>query len=70
MFSCNNTSIGFADFFKSCRQGPTRLKKIGEYLYHYDCVIGSGTYSQVYEGISIQTKKPVAIKVVDLEMVK
>lgn len=70
MFSCNNTSIGLGDFFKSCKQGPTRLKKIGDYLYHYDCVIGSGTYSQVYEGISIQSKKPVAIKVVDLEMVK
>lgn len=65
MFSCNS-SQGFGDFFQSCKQMPARLKKIGDYMYHYDCEIGTGTYSKVYSGVSIQNKKPVAIKVVDL----
>lgn len=69
MFTCNATT-DVTDVFKSCRQGTTKLKKIGDYVYHYDYVIGSGTYSKVYEGLSLLTDKPVAIKVVDLEIIK
>lgn len=31
MFSCNMAAsgIGFEDFFNTCRQGPTKIKKIG-----------------------------------------
>ena len=65
MFSCN-TNNGFTDFFQSCTQMPTKLKKIGDYMYHYDYLIGAGTYSKVYSGVCIQNKKKVAIKVVDL----
>jgi serine/threonine protein kinase len=32
--------------------------------------MGNGTYSQVYEGLSLQNNKPVAIKVIDLSMIK
>jgi serine/threonine protein kinase len=63
MFSCTG------DILKSCKQGA-KIKKIGDYFYHYDFMIGSGTYSKVYEGVSMITDKPVAIKVVDLDIIK
>lgn len=66
MFSCNNPISSFGELFLGCKQGPTKIKKVGEYIYHYDYQIGSGTYSQVYEGVSLQNDKAVAIKVIDL----
>jgi len=39
-------------------------------MYHYDYQIGQGTYSQVFEGANIKTEKQVAIKVIDLAMIK
>lgn len=53
MFSCSNPIKTFGELFIDCRQGPTKIKKVGEYIYHYDYQIGSGTYSQVYEGVSL-----------------
>jgi len=69
MFTCSGATDS-SGIFQTCNQGPSKLKKIGEYLYNYDNLIGNGTYSQVYEGFNLLNDKPVAIKVIDLQMVK
>ncbi len=48
MFTCNGTEEGFGNPFQTCKAEPSRRKKVGDYLYHYDLLIGSGTYSHVY----------------------
>lgn len=69
MFSCTAPSNSL-EFFNSCRQGSYKFKKIGNYIYNYGSLIGAGTYSTVYEGTNLENDKEIAIKVIDLEMIK
>lgn len=70
MFTCNGSPESFGNLFQTCKSEPSKIKKVGDYIYRYDFLIGSGTYSHVYEGLSLQSNKAVAVKVIDLEMIK
>ena len=45
MFLCKDVPI-------CCYDLESKMKKIGDYVYRYDNVIGEGRFSKVYAGIN------------------
>ena len=48
----------------------TNEKRIDNYIFRLDNILGSGSYSVVYKGIHIFDRKVVAIKVINKRLIK